>query len=200
MAATRRPQRCGTRTRPRSYRGRRAQRARRAALAARSRSPGSSASWRTRSSPPSRWAGSSQPPAAAGAAAAARPRRARAGPRRARRAAARRARRRSPSGRRAGGASACCSSGCCSSPARYRFARISRQRPRRARLRGLAGQAAARPDRHADGLVAGQALLRLSVSQGPRRTARGDPHSPRLTRTCMRAAAEDRHRRRPGAC
>ena len=101
-----------------------------------------------------------------GDAAAARPRRARAGARRARRAAARCAGRRSPSARRSRPPTACCSSGCCSSPASYRFARISRARHRRARLRRLAGPAAPRPDRDADGLVAGQALLRLSVSRG----------------------------------
>ena len=62
-------------------------------------------------------------------------------------------------------------------PGRHRFVRIDRQRPRRARLRGLGGPAAAGPDRHADGLVAGQALIRLSVSQGPRPLDRG-PEAP----------------------
>ena len=53
-------------------------------------------------------------------------------------------------------------------PGKYRFVRIARERRRGAGLRRVAGQAAAWPDRHADGLVAGQALLWLSVSQGSR--------------------------------
>ena len=56
-------------------------------------------------------------------------------------------------------------------PGKHRFARIACQRPRRAWLRRLAGQAPARADRHADGLVAGQALLGLSVTRGPRDSA-----------------------------
>ena len=49
-------------------------------------------------------------------------------------------------------------------PGRYKFVARRQPRPRRGRLRRLAGAPAPRPHRHADGLVAGQALLRLSVS------------------------------------
>jgi hypothetical protein len=49
----------------------------------------------------------------------------------------------------------------------------------RARLRRLAGAPSAGPDRHADGLVAGQALVRLSVTPGPRR--RPTPDVARIT-------------------
>ncbi len=51
-------------------------------------------------------------------------------------------------------------------PGAYRFTRISRQELGEPGCGVLAGQAPPRPDRHADGLVAGQALIRLSVSQG----------------------------------
>ena len=66
------------------------------------------------------------------------------------------------------------------------------QRPRRARLRRVAGAAEARPDRDADGLVAGQALLRLSVTRG--RVAVRDRGPDGRPRTLSRDArsAEDR--------
>ncbi len=57
-------------------------------------------------------------------------------------------------------------------PADYKFARISCQELGEPGLRRVAGASPDGPHRHADGLVAGQALLRLSVTRGPRRPLR----------------------------
>ena len=59
-------------------------------------------------------------------------------------------------------------------PADYKFVRISCRELGRAGVRRVAGAPADGPDRHADGLVAGQALVRLSVTRGPRRPAEAD--------------------------
>ncbi len=58
------------------------------------------------------------------------------------------------------------SSGCKLEPGRYRFARLPVSDLGAGRLRGLGGPPPPRPDRHARRLVAAQALVRLSVTQG----------------------------------
>ena len=80
-------------------------------------------------------------------------------------------------------------------PADYKFVRIFCQRARRARLRRVAGTPADGLDRHADGVVAGQAVLRLSVTRGPRRPL---TRSVARTETMDAATAEIRHRGAPG--
>ena len=56
-------------------------------------------------------------------------------------------------------------------PGRHRFVRIANRDIGEPGLRGLVRAPAARADRDADGLVGGQALLRLSVSHRPRAVA-----------------------------
>ena len=131
---------------------------------------------------------------------AARPGRARARPRRADRAAAR-----APAPTIAACASArrrtaLHSSGCCSSPAHTASPRVAPGRCWRAGLRRLAGATPAWPDRDADGLVGGQALLRLSVSRGSRRLRPARPVTPYriLSRDARHVA--DGQRARSSSC
>lgn len=68
-------------------------------------------------------------------------------------------------------------------PAQLQVRAAARQGPRPGRVRGLGGPPAARPDRHARRLVAAQAVVRLSVSQGVAVHAR-----PRFTEVSIAAS------------
>ena len=72
---------------------------------------------------------------------------------------------RSPRWPRPGAAARAAGAACCAAPGRHKWARVTQRRARRARAAAWQVAPAARADRHADGLVARQALLRLPVSR-----------------------------------
>ena len=77
-------------------------------------------------------------------------------------------------------------------PGRYKFVRLPVRDLGRGRLRRVGGAPAPRPDRHARRLVAGQALIRLSVTQGV--ALQAWPRSPQREHRRQRAALTVGHR------
>ena len=80
-------------------------------------------------------------------------------------------------------------------PERFKWVRISNEDIGEPGVQALAFAPALRPDRHADGLVAGQDLLRLSMTTGARRALRDPVPGPRWP---IGAGATPADYRRPG--